>query len=68
VVANNPEMSVEMATERVRDALDVGAEIIVSGCAACKDNLRKGARAIPKDERGKIKIMDITEIVAQNME
>ena len=68
VVANNPEMSVEIATERVRDALDVGAEIIVSGCAACKDNLRKGARAIPKEERGKIKIMDITEIVARNME
>jgi len=65
VLANNPEMAVEMAAERVRDALAVGAEIIVSGCAACKDNLKKGARAIPKQERGKIKIMDITEIVAQ---
>jgi glycolate oxidase len=67
VLANNPDMAVEMAAERVRDALAVGAEIIVSGCAACKDNLRKGAKAIPKQERGKIKIMDITEIVAQNM-
>ena len=67
VLANNPEMAVDMAAERVRDALAVGAEIIVSGCAACKDNLRKGAKAIPKKERGKIKIMDITEIVAQNM-
>ena len=67
VLANNPDMAVDMAAERVRDALAVGAEIIVSGCAACKDNLRKGAKAIPKDERGKIKIMDITEIVAQNM-
>jgi glycolate oxidase subunit GlcD len=67
VLANNPDMAVDMAAERVRDALAVGAEIIVSGCAACKDNLRKGAKAIPKEERGKIKIMDITEIVAQNM-
>jgi len=65
VQANNPEMAVEMGAERVRDALAVGAEIIVSGCAACKDNLRKGAKAIPKDERGKIKVMDITEIVAK---
>jgi len=64
VQANNPDMAVDMGAERVRDALAVGAEIIVSGCAACKDNLRKGAKAIPKDERGKIKIMDITEIVA----
>jgi len=64
VQAHDPDMAVEMAAVRVRDALDVGAEIIVSGCAACKDNLKKGAKAIPKAERGKIKIMDITEIVA----
>ena len=51
----------------MRDALAVGAEFIVSGCAACKDNLRKGAKAIPKEERGKIKIMDITEIVVKQM-
>jgi glycolate dehydrogenase FAD-linked subunit len=68
VLANNPDMAVDIAAERVRDALAVGAEIIVSGCAACKDNLRKGAKAIPKEERGKIKIMDITEIVAKNTE
>jgi len=67
VLANNPDMAVAMASERVRDALAVGAEIIVSGCAACKDNLKKGAKALPKQERGKIKIMDITEIVAQQM-
>ena len=68
VQANNPEIAVEIAAERVRDALAAGAEIIVSGCAACKDNLRKGAKAIPKQERGKIKIMDITEMVANTME
>jgi Fe-S oxidoreductase len=62
--AYNPEMAVDMAALRVSDALAVGADIIVSGCPACKDNLRKGSRAIPKEERGKIKIMDITEIVA----
>ena len=68
VLANNPDMAVEMAAERVRDALAVGAEIIASGCAACKDNLKKGAKAIPKQERGKIKILDITEMVAGALE
>ena len=68
VQANNPEMAIDMGAERVRDALAVGAEIIVSGCAACKDNLKKGAKAIPKQERGKIKIMDITELIANQME
>jgi len=68
VQANLPEMAVEMAAERVRDAVAVGAEIIVSGCAACKDNLRKGIKALPKDQRGKLKVMDITEMVASSME
>jgi len=34
----------------------------VSACPASKDELRKGARAIPKEERGTIKVMDITEV------
>jgi glycolate oxidase subunit GlcD len=68
VQANNPDLATDMGAERVRDALAVGAEIIVSGCAACKDNLKKGAKAIPKSERGKIKIMDISEMVAKMIE
>lgn len=62
--ANNPDLAKKIGAIRVRDALEVNANLIISGCAACKDNLRKGSLAIPKNERGKIKIMDITEIVA----
>jgi Fe-S oxidoreductase len=61
-------MAMNMAEQRVRDAMAVGAEIIVSGCAACKDNLKKGAKAIPKEGRTKIKVMDITEIVVKALE
>jgi Fe-S oxidoreductase len=68
VVALGPELAAEMATFRVRDAADVAAQIIVSGCATCKDNLRKGVKAIPKDERPRMKIMDITEVVANSIE
>jgi Fe-S oxidoreductase len=66
--ACNPEMARMMGAQRVRDALAVGADLIVSGCAACKDNLRKGALAIPRKERGKMRFMDITEIVANAMD
>jgi succinate dehydrogenase/fumarate reductase iron-sulfur protein len=62
---HEPQLAFDLAARRVRDALEVGAEIIVSACAACKDNLRKGALAIPKKERGNLKVIDITEIVAQ---
>jgi len=67
VIALEPELAVNMAAVRVKDAVEVDAEIIVSGCSACKDNLRKGLKTIPKDERPKIKVMDITEIVANSI-
>lgn len=67
VQAHDQGMAVEMAAARVKDALAVDAEIIVTACPACKSNLRKGARAIPKEERGKIKVMDITEVVTGAM-
>jgi len=67
VIALEPELAADMAAVRVKDAVEVDAEIIVSGCSACKDNLRKGVKAIPKDERPKIKVMDITEIVANSI-
>ena len=68
IQAKDPELAVAIAAERVRDAMAVGAEIIVSGCAACKDNLKKGVKAIPKKERGKMKVMDITEMVAKSLD
>jgi glycolate oxidase len=65
--AHDPDMAVKIGAGRIREALGVGASLIVSGCAACKDNLRKAARAIPKKERGKIQIMDVTEVVAKSL-
>ena len=66
--AVHPELAAEIAARRVRDALGVGAEGIVSGCPSCKDQLRKGARRIPKAERGGLVVMDIVEAVAGAIE
>ena len=66
-MALGPELAAEMAAAKVMDAAETGAEIIVSGCSTCKDNMRKGVKTIPKDERPKIKLMDITEIVANSI-
>ena len=59
-----PDLAIKMAAERVRDTFSVEAEILVSGCPACKDNLRKGMQSIPKGERRKLKIMDMGEVVS----
>ena len=66
-MANDHSLAKEVASIRIKDALDVNADLIITGCAACKDNLTKGARAIPKDERGNIRVIDITELVSELM-
>ena len=62
--AYKPDLSVQMASQRIRDAFAVEADVLVSACPACKDNLRKGMKNIPKGERRKLKIMDLTEVVS----
>ena len=60
---DNP-LSQDMAYQRVLQALEVGAEVIVSACPSCKSNLTQGAARVRKEKKGKIKVKDITEVVA----
>ncbi len=60
---DNP-LSQDIAYQRVLQALEVGAEMIVSACPSCKSNLTQGAARARKEKKGKIKVKDITEVVA----
>ncbi|MCX8116949.1 MAG: FAD-binding oxidoreductase [Desulfobacterota bacterium] len=63
--AFNTELSGEIAYQRMLEALEVGAETVVSACPACKANLQVAAARLRKEKKGKIKVMDITELVAE---
>ena len=62
--AYKPDLAAKMAAQRIQDAFAVEAEVLVSACPACKDNLRKGLKHIPKAQRQKLKIMDLVEVVS----
>jgi glycolate oxidase len=47
------------------EALEVGAEVVVSACPSCKSNLQVAAARLRKEKKGRIKVMDITELVAE---
>lgn len=49
------------AGERLEEANTTGAEALVSSCPYCRENMQEAARI----EKEKIKIFDITEIMAQ---
>lgn len=63
--AFDTEMSLEISYKRVQQAAGIGAEMIVSACPACKANLQTAASRLRKEKKTRIKVMDITELVAE---
>lgn len=61
--ANN-EFAVNIAAERVKQAVETGAEILVTACPFCVVNLQQGAKKIG----AKIKVMDISELLLEATE
>lgn len=61
--ANN-DFAINIAAERVKQAQDTGAEILVTACPFCVLNLTQGAKKAKID----IKVMDISELLLQATE
>jgi glycolate oxidase subunit GlcD len=59
------ELSSILAEKRVAEAMDLGAEVIVSACPTCKSNLKLAAAKLQRERKQRIKVMDITEVVAE---
>ena len=60
----NPELSFSIAARRINDALDLGAEYLLSSCQQCKRTLQNAARK----SRARIKVMDLLEFLLARME
>jgi len=59
------DLSSVLAEKRVAEAMDMGAEVIVSACPTCKSNLKLAAAKLQRERRQRMKVMDITEVVAE---
>ncbi|HKM08896.1 MAG TPA: heterodisulfide reductase-related iron-sulfur binding cluster [Candidatus Methanomethylophilaceae archaeon] len=53
--------AVQTAVDRVRDAEEVGAELIITCCPFCVLNLKQGAKKMGS----KVKVMDLAEVLLQ---
>lgn len=58
-------MSDQIAYKRVQQAREIGAEVIVSACPSCKRTLQAAAARLKREEKSKIQVMDITEVLAK---
>lgn len=58
-------LSDDIAYQRVMQAKDIGAEVIVSACPSCKRTLQTAAAKLKREQKVKIQVMDITEVLAK---
>jgi len=61
------DLSGDIAYRRAVEAAEQGAEIIVSACPSCKSSLQQAAARLRKEKKGRLKVMDITELVAESL-
>ena len=59
------DLSGEIAYRRAMDAIDLGADVVVSACPSCKSSLQQAAAKLRKEKKGRLKVMDIAELVAE---
>ena len=62
--SHNAGLARRIAQRRIDQAVETGAEVIVSACQQCERTLSNAARAA----RVRIRVMDINEVVLQAME
>jgi glycolate oxidase len=63
--AYDNDLSGEIAYHRALEAFDLEADVIVSACPSCKSSLQQAAARIRREKKRSLKVMDITEVIAE---
>jgi Fe-S oxidoreductase len=58
-----PELAVDIAKDRIKEAEETGADYLVTACPFCVKNLQDAVEAL----KSKMKVIDIVELVADNL-
>lgn len=61
VKAAFPELAIEIAQDRIREAEEAGVKTLVTACPFCVTNLRDGAKTLGKND---FKVIDILDLIA----
>jgi Fe-S oxidoreductase len=68
VTAVNPKLSADISKNRVRDALAVGAETIVTVCPTCVPTLLKGAGRLANEVDKFVDVLDLWQMLDEALE
>ncbi len=63
ILMSDTSLSDQIALNRIREALDTGADTLVTSCPTCEQVLKKAAKEIQEKEGKKIKVRNIEDII-----
>ena len=62
-----PDLALEISKERINEALETGAQVLVTSCPFCVGNLNDAVKDMGSDVQDKIKIVDIIDFLASKI-
>ena len=63
ILMSDEDLSDRIALDRVREALDTGADMLVTSCPTCEQVLKKAAQTLKAENEGSIKVRNIEDIL-----
>lgn len=62
-----PELAKEISKERIKEAIESGADILTTSCPFCIGNLKDSYEDLEADVKEKIKLIDIIDLIASKI-
>jgi len=62
-----PELAIEISKERIREAVESGADILATSCPFCIGNLSDAYEELGSEVRERIKLIDIIDLIASRI-
>jgi heterodisulfide reductase subunit D len=67
VKSQYPELALDIAKERIREAIETGAKVLTTSCPFCIGNLSDAYNSLNDDEKAKIQVIDIVDFIASKL-
>ena len=62
-----PELSIDISKERMREAIETGAQALLTSCPFCVGNLQDALSQMPSEDQDKIMVVDIIDFMASRI-
>jgi heterodisulfide reductase subunit D len=62
-----PDLALEISRDRIKEAIETGASILITSCPFCRGNLRDAYKEMGSYIQEKIKLIDIIDLIASKI-